>query len=125
MKFVRLICTLFLLFNASNIFGQTLYTNACYIASEQRAYVLTAGGTVCSLGFMHCYESTSGNFILLTRTTSTPCTSCSFGGVTRTGVIVDFRVYQCPIDDYAFMLLIPFGIFGFFMLRNRGLKVVR
>ena len=119
MKFLKLILAAFLLFIGAKTYGQTTFTNGCYVASQRAAYALT--GTTCNKGFLDCSNSPTGNYIVITRMTTTACTSCSFGGVQRAGVLVDFAVFRCPLDDYIPLVIL--GIAGIGIVFIRRLKI--
>jgi len=119
MKFVVLLSSF--LFTSILSLAQATYTNGCYVASERRAYVIS--GSTCLRGFEDCGSSTTGNFIVISRRTTTACTTCAFGGTTRSGVVVDFIVYRCALDDYIPYLILPIGIFGFIYFRRRELTL--
>lgn len=106
------IALLFLL--TQKIYGQTRYNNGCYVQSEGRAYVIINGE--CRFGLLVCNSSISNNYIVLNRTTTTACTTC--GSSPRNGVIADFTVFPCPIDDYIPFFILPIGIFVFIYFRQ-------
>ena len=105
-----------LIFVLSAIFAkaQTSYSNGCYVAAERRVYISI--NSVCRIGLENCDPSLSNNYIVITRRTTTSCTTCQASA--QAGVLVDFNVFPCPLDDYLLGLLIPIGLLGFQYLRR-------
>jgi len=105
-----------LIFILSTIFAkaQTSYSNGCYVAAEGRVYILI--NSVCRIGLQNCDPALSSNYIVITRRTTTSCTTCQTSA--QAGVLVDFNVFPCPLDNYLFGLLIPIGFLGFQYLRR-------
>ena len=114
MKSVLFVFVILLLLSTKNLHGQTTRVNACYVASEGRGYALV--GPTCFIGTIICDRTFSPNYISLTRVTTTACTTCSGS---KLGVIVDYTVYPCPIDDYIPFLILPIGIIGLIYLRQK------
>lgn len=118
MKSLFFVFTVLILLSTKNLQGQTNRVNACYVASEGRGYAQV--GSQCLIGLVVCDRTVSNNHIVLTRITNTACTTCSGS---KAGVIADYTVYPCPLDDYVPWLILPIGIFGFCYMRKRSLKI--
>lgn len=94
--------------------AQTSYSDGCYVSSEGRAYIIING--TCRYGLLNCDPSISNNYIVITRTTTTACTTC--GPTAKSGVLVDFNVFACPFDNNLIALILASACTGIFLIRR-------
>jgi len=94
--------------------AQTSYSNGCYVSSEGRAYITISG--VCRVGLQVCDPTVSNNYIVITRTTTTSCTTC--GPTAKSGVLVDFNVFPCSIENNLIGLILLSAFSGIFIIRR-------
>jgi len=89
--------------------------------------VFDNSGSQCNLSQ---YNSTSTEYVkngeLTPRTISGSCyitNAVSGGSGTRQlGTPVSFlRKYNCPLDDYIWLLILPLGVFGVYYMRKRSI----
>lgn len=62
--------------------------------------------------------TTSSVFAYVNSTTSTTC-SIGFLGLSGSGVIVDYSIVNCPLDNYIPLLMLCVSGAAVFFLRNR------
>lgn len=103
----------FIIFFGQNAFSQT----GCYVASQNRIYTNTGDPNNCLYYFTFCPNDSPSKSVAAVDPTGT--TTCTYCNNQPSGVLRNYTVQQCPIDDYLWLLLFPLSLVGFQLIKRK------
>ena len=102
----------------------SIATDGCLLPNN----IIYTTGTIIYHNFSDTYDRGGGtthlspNYCYWIPTSGTRCYVCAVGlGCSDTpteGIRANFSMVECPLDDYAPLLMLVFGFLGFFWIKN-------
>ncbi|PWS26422.1 hypothetical protein DHW03_16715 [Pedobacter yonginense] len=90
----------------------------CYVAAQNTLYLNTGNVNNCSFYRNYCpNDDPQGEVVAISGSSTTTCNFCYLQS--SSGVIRNYAVYNCTLDDYVWVLPVILGAAGFSILRKK------